>query len=430
MAIRLNPFMVLAWLLALMLSPETLAALGRLAGRYGPAFGLPLVGALLLHGLNIAAGPWSRAMTPRGGVLEDFSASLRPLVALPVVAVCTATAVLVTSGFVFNEVFVFWFPNFGFAALLLAVLLAVNLGGPRSAAVAQALLTTTALIGLIVLTLTGLFVPHSGTPEAEAAAGRLDLRGLGLGLVAFLGYDLIRYVAPNLDRRRVRPFMFVAVACGAFTMWAWNITALIHLPPSRLADTSIPHILAAKAIMGQNGRIVMGIVVIAGSLAATNLLFRAAARMLAGRIENGLMRPVAGFSPTRPWLPLIALTGLSGLLMAAGFAGSNWLDVSLRAGLILWLIGMGLDHLPPLLNGHGRNGEKTAQRMVVHLILLVSMTTLGIVLVMTDENSGMLVRALIILTAIAAVMAAIGRFAAGRQTTNRHRKASLNKEGV
>jgi hypothetical protein len=33
-----------------------------------------------------------------------------------------ATGLLVSSGFAFNEIFVYWFPNFGFAYLFLAIL--------------------------------------------------------------------------------------------------------------------------------------------------------------------------------------------------------------------------------------------------------------------------------------------------------------------
>ena len=136
-----------------------------------------------------------------------------------------------------------------------------------------------------------------------------------------------------------------------------------------------------------------------------------------------------GFAPTRPWLPLTVLIGMSGLLMALGFAGSDWLDVTLRAGLILWLAGMGLEHWTPLFSGRARNGEK-ASRLLGRLILLVSMPALGIVLIMTDPNPVMLLRALLALAAIATLLTMFVQVAAGRRPTKRHRKASHPKEGV
>ena len=429
MAIRLNPLIALAWLLGLLLSPEALAMQGNLAGQYGLAFIWPLVGALMLHGINIAMGSFFDEPSHQKTVFATFAASLRSLIALPAVAVSLATAALVTSGFVFNETFVYWFPNFGFAALLLAVLLALNIAGPRIATIAQTLMTATALIGLTVLTLAGAFGDRPVVAAVSKVDLQLDIKGFALGAVALLGYDLIRYLATDLDRRRAQQYMFIAIMFGGLLVWAWNSTVLAHVATTRLADTSIPHILAAKAVMGPNGRIFMGLVVIAGSLAAVNLLFRAVTLMVVGLVKNGAMPATVGLAPSRPWLPPVVLSGLTGLLMAAGFAGSDWLDITLRAGLILWLVSLGLDHLSPLLSGSGHNGGR-ASRMAVQLALLVSITALGIVLVTTDEGPGMLVRALLTLTTIAVVLAAVGLAAAGRRPTNRHRKASQPKEGV
>ncbi len=349
MAIPLNLLMTLAWLLGLLLSPEALALQGNLAGRYGLAFLMPLVGALMLHGMNIFMESFLIVPTHQKTVFASFGASLRSLIALPAVAVSLATAALVTSGFVFNETFVYWFPNFGFAALLLAVLLALNLAGPRIATIAQILMTATALIGLTVLTLAGAFGDQTDVAAVSTVDVQLDIKGFALGAVALLGYDLIRYLAADLDRRRAQHYMFIAILFGGLLVWAWNSTVLAHVSTTRLADTSIPHILAAKAVMGPNGRILMGLVVIAGSLAAVNLLFRTVTLMMVGLVKNGAMPATVGVAPSRPWLPPVVLSGLTGLLMTAGFAGSDWLDITLRAGLILWLVSLGLDHLSPPL---------------------------------------------------------------------------------
>ncbi len=429
MASPLNPLTALAWLLAMVLSPEALAMQGQMAGRYGQAFLMPLIAALFIHGLNIAVGPWSRGSAREKATLAGFGALLKSFIALPAVAVSLATAVLVSSGFVFNEVFLYWFPNFGFAALLLAVLLVLNLAGPRIATIAQTLMTTTALIGLTVLTLAGVFGDQTDVTAVSTVDVQLDIRGFALGAVALLGYDLIRYLAADLDRRRTQQYMLIAILFGGSLVWAWNSTVLAHVSTTRLADSSIPHILAAKAVMGPNGRILIGLVVIAGSLAAVNLLFRAVTLMLVGLVNNGAMPATVGVAPSRPWLPPVVLSGLTGLLMVAGFAGSDWLDITLRAGLILWLVSLGLDHLPPMLSGPGHDGRR-ASRMAAHLALLASMTALGIVLVTTDESPGMLIRALLTLTTIAVVLAAVGLAAAGRRPINRRRKASQPKEGV
>ena len=434
MGTRLNNYTAFAWVLAMMLSPEGLALQGNLAGTNGFGFVFLLTAALLLHALHIAVVPWPQESGCRPDAFGTAGFYLLTLAVLSGVAVCMAAATLVTSGFVFNEVFVYWFPNFGFAFLLLLGLLALNLVGQRIAAAAQIIFTSAALIGLAGLTLAGAVGTSSQALEATAMPRHLFLKGVGLGAVALLGYDLLRFTAPDPDHRRHRYLMGIGLAAGGVLIWAWNTVALTHVPASRLADTSIPHILVAKAVMGETGRIVMGIVVIAGSLAAVNLLFRAVIRMSAVMAQNGMIPSMAGGSFAQPWLPLIGLGGLTGLLMASGFAGSDWLDISLRAGLILWLAGTGMTHLAPLLTSFSRSDGTavllTLCRAALHFILLATMTALGSVLIITDDDPGRLARALLTLIAIAAGLAAVGLIAARCRPANRHREVSPTNGGV
>ena len=427
----IKPITVLAWLVAMMLSPEALTLQGNLAGT---GFLLPLIVALALHGLHIAAGPWP---DETGRLMDGFGpggTSLLLLVARPAVAVCLATATLVTAGFIFNEVFFYWFPNFGFAALLLMGLLALNLAGLRFAGTAQIVFAATAFVGLTGLVLAGLY---GEPPETIGAPPGIDIpafKNLGLGVVALLGYDLVGYTARDIDRRRTQWFMGIGIAAAGVLFWAWNATALAYVGPERLADTTIPHLLAAKAVMGSTGRFVIGVVVIAGACAAVNFLFQAVAQMMAAMSERGLMPAITGVSTPRPWLPLVGMAGLTGLLMAVGFAGSDWLDVSLRAGLILWMAGIGLTHLPPLMPGRRQNDHpvqtsRSVSGTMVHLALLATMTTLGTVLILTDDDPGMLLRAMLALVTMAAVLAAAGLMAA-RRPLKQHHKTLSSKEGV
>ena len=126
--------------------------------------------------------------------------------------------------------------------------------------------------------------------------------------------------------------------------------------------------------------------------------------------------------------------GLTGLLMAVGFAGSDWLDISLRGGLILWTVGIGLSHLAPLMPGSGRQESfsrtpRTWGSRWVHAIVGGLMTALAIVLITTDDDPMMLGRAILTLMTLAAGLAAAGLMAA-RRPNHRRRKASSRKEGV
>ena len=430
---RLQQFSALAWLTAIMLSPEALGLQGNIAGASGGRIFWLLTAVVGLHGLNIVTSSWTDEVGHLRSAFGAWGASILMLAARPAVAILMATATLVTAGFVFNEIFVYWFPNFGFAALLLASVLALNLAGRRITALAQSLFFLTTLTGLAVLTVIGLAGAGGSAPNEPLTAFGSGLQTIGLAAVAFIGYDLLRYTSPGLDHRRARTLVFIGLASAGLFFWAWNTAALTHVGASRLADTSIPHILAAKAIMGPSGRLVIGVVVIAGACAAVNFLFQAVAQMMTILAERGLMPAIAGLSPSRPWLPLVTMTGVTGLLMAVGFAGSDWLDTSLRAGLIIWITSIGLSHLPSLFPGTRRDKGPVplgaAAGSIVHLALLVAMVSTGVILVWTDETPVLLLRAILVLITIAAGLAAAGLLAA-RRPFSRRRKASHPKEGV
>ncbi len=150
--------------MGIMLSPEALAALGRAAGGLGIWIPAAILGATLLHGAVLRAyaeglGRHSpeglEGMVVGGSFGRALSVALF-LCARLLLAVVLSTAVLATAGFVFNEVFVVWFPNFALAGLLLAGILILNLVSPTLAARLQPVLAAAVLLALAVLGVAGL----------------------------------------------------------------------------------------------------------------------------------------------------------------------------------------------------------------------------------------------------------------------------------
>jgi len=134
-------FVAIACVTGLMISPEALILQGNIVGTNGLAFFVPILSAMALHGFN--AKIYQRIPTkthPQSGevfllqnTFGSLAASILLLISRPVLAVCLGTATLVASGFVFNEVFIYWFPNFGFAVLVMLTLLILNLTCARTA---------------------------------------------------------------------------------------------------------------------------------------------------------------------------------------------------------------------------------------------------------------------------------------------------------
>lgn len=439
MVVDLKHIIALAWLMGMMVSPEALVLHGNLAGSCGILFILPLSAALFIHGINtVADGEALPTEAPLSGEIQRlkhalgaFGATWLLLSARPAVAVCLATATLVTAGFVFNEIFVHWFPNFGFAVLVLLGLLAINLAGPRIASAAQLVFTLVALGGLVLLALAGLNGGGAAPPEPLFGTPVLDLSSWGLAAIALLGYDLLGYAPIEQDQRRTRSVMRIGIATAGLVFLAWNTVSLLYVEPSRLADTSIPHILTAKSVLGQQGRMIIGIVVIAGACAAVNLLLQSVARMSVAMAVIGLLPNFLGDKPSRPWPALVAMASLTGLLMAFGFAGSELLDVSLRAGLIMWLAGMGVNHLILTASCQDRKHREAKTRpcsgLLRHRMLFVTILSIAGVLVYTDDDPLILLKTLLALAVIAAGLASAGLIAARGSLCKPHNPSKLTK---
>ena len=188
----------LAFALGVMLSPDTLILLGNTLGREGYA---ALSGLLIAGGLHVlTAWTYGRLdLHPTASVGESrcladaygpLVATVLPLCARVVYTVAATTGILAIAGYVWNKVFVYWFPNLGFSFCLLGMVVGLSLAGPRVATLAQLSYVMLALGGLLCLSAMGL-LGWEGFPVrvrgdglvlcgdgAESARGPRPLRGV------------------------------------------------------------------------------------------------------------------------------------------------------------------------------------------------------------------------------------------------------------
>ena len=136
--------MKFSWLVSLALgvswifSPEALVIAGNVTGQMGWFTFPSLAGVILVYAVcarllrhdSLSFPPGSGPdreffiLERGGGRLVAATLSLAGCLPLTILA---GTALLVTAGYAFNEVFLYWFPNFGFAFLLLALLTVLQL---------------------------------------------------------------------------------------------------------------------------------------------------------------------------------------------------------------------------------------------------------------------------------------------------------------
>ena len=429
-----NSIVAIAWVTGMMVSPEVLILQGNIVGTNGPTYFVAILAAMALHGFNAQIYQLIPTQTNlQSGeifLLKDTFGSLIAstllLLSRPVLAVCLGTATLVAAGFVFNEVFIYWFPNFGFAVVLMLTLLALNLISGRTAAIAQVIFVTIAVCGLLVLSVWAIYLwfQSGDIPYQEPVS--FNPISLAPAALLFIGYDLLNFTNAAGANVKVTSKMLTGIFLIGLLVILWGLAAYLHVAPERLADTTLPHILTAKKIGGQTGRVIIGMVVIAGTCAAVNVLFHAVSRMMTQMAANRLLPAVFTRLSGRPLLPLFCLAGGIGLLMAMGFAGSEWLDKSIRAALSFWLLSYAMTQLALFIQWRKKRSPYQRPRPSYwpkrHMIVFLAMLICSVGLVLIDDNIAQLLLTMLVIFIISLFMACLGLFLAKSSFANREPK--------
>lgn len=336
---------LIAVAIGLMLSSEPLTLLGNNAGVAGNFLLVSIPAAILLHLFTaLSFGEISSPFPGPEGEARFIKQALGPIPAtvLPIgsrvlFTICATTRILATAGYVFNEMFFYWFPNLLFSFCLLGFLLVINLIGHKFSETTQLVFVTVALLGILFLSaigLSGLGNAHLNTETVNPSAFHM-VRGVLAVPILFLGYDLAGLA---IEKNKANPFYLVKAMVGGLLLvglifYLWGVVSLTYISPRKLADTTIPYTIVAKAIMGQKGRICMGIVLLSGTCAAVNALFMGVSRMLAGMSAQSLLQSLLGVAQNREPVPLILLGLGTGIMMAFGMAGKPVLAVYTRVGI-------------------------------------------------------------------------------------------------
>jgi amino acid transporter len=400
----MHAMIFLAFALGVMLSPDTLILLGNVLGHEGRA---ALSGLLVAGGLHVLTartyGRLGLHPAAREGESQILHATFGPLVAtvLPLCArviytVSAATGILAIAGYVFNEVFVYWFPNLGFSFCLLGMVVGLNLAGSRVATLAQLSYVALALGGVLGLAGLGLLGTGQTPSRFEVTSSSfVTVRSLLAGLLLFVGFELALFTTPYTARVTSPPgrLMVLGIVLAALVWCLWGVVSIHFVAPARLAESTVPHMVAARAIGGASGRVVMGVVVLAGTCATVHTLLSAGAHMLAGMAEHGLLPAWLRWRQARP--ALLVLAAGPAMMLAMGMAGEPETEVYTRAGMLFWLLHYAAMHLAVLV-GPCYQARQTAwgwgiAPAVVSLLCLVALVLGLLGLVWIDHEATHLV---------------------------------------
>lgn len=341
---RPSAFIPLSLGLGLMLCPESLIihlnGIGSLGAWYIAA---SLAGAALMstlaHVYNLALGarPWPAG---EAQVIRDvagmMAAAVFPLAARVAFCVVATSVLVVTAGFTFNEVFLYWFPNFAFAYLLLSGILAVNLISRKLAGRLQALLVVIAFSCLLIVTAYGLFsAPASPVPTPPVTDGGLFLPFMAKLTLAYMGLEIAGFAYREGQGSRL-PVAAPFVICALFILA--GMAAGRHFDLRMLTESTVPYMIYGREIMGQPGRLIMGMAVLCGVAAAVNALIYSTSMTLSRMKADGYVLWLS--SSDRINAGALALG--SAVIMALGLAGEPRLMDYMFAAMLLWLLNYAL----------------------------------------------------------------------------------------
>ena len=324
----------------LMFTPDTLVLFGNGLGGVGLVLILALPLAFLVHLGTVQSFRELEETTgdPVTGFqrgLGNRAASIATLAGKIPFAICASAGLVVTAGFVFNEVFLYWFPNFTFAYLLLATALLMNLFRPQAVPASQVVSIALAGIGLLILAVAGLLQP-ADTRSVSGSISSFDYRYLAAAVIVLVGFDMGLYAGlePRPVASQTARAMAIALVAGGAVLTLWGVGAMAMVPSAKLESSTIPHMIVARKALGQPGRLIMGAVAIFSVFAAVNAMLFSISATAAKLTESfkvlstGKIRVAA----------LLFTGGASAFLMFLGFAGEPFLETWIRGGMVLWLI--------------------------------------------------------------------------------------------
>lgn len=204
---------------------------------------------------------------------------------------------------------------------------------------AQIYFFTTTYCCLSILAIYGLVTGTINLPTAASSSDQLlaPVSRTSLGvlfctpLLLFLGHEQQDHHDPS------SPSRLLILLSGAGVIGIWCAASLLHVPQNKLASSTIPYILGAREILGQTGRILMGVTIISGTLCVVNGLLIYASRTLRRQLsESTSLPPLTSLWYQRIFALLVSV--LIGASLAMGVAGEDRLETYIHGSLLLWLL--------------------------------------------------------------------------------------------
>lgn len=399
--------LTLCWLY----SPDSLVIAGNSIGTEGWYFLIPFLLAFVVSGWALAiiyrVTRHSTIGIQSVGHLPEKSRQMNYLISLSLTIGCCLglvlfipTSTLIRAGFIFNDTFSHSFPNYGFSLLLLAGVSLPHLWNEKLPVILQICFFGATLCCLIILTLFGLLSGQEYfltiAENTPCVSDPLEIPAsfwilFCTFILLFLGYDQGKSYLFSWKYRLLLLFW------GALFIGLWCAVSLLHVPQTQLALSTIPYILGAQEILGDHGRVLIGITVICGAFSVVNGLFIITNRLIQQQLVSAApVNPAILSLLTQRIYTILVSIIIIVLLLATNLAGAREeiFEMYIYGSLLLWLLHTAV-RIHAGLHAFHKAGGKTAR---IHFFLpaLLLFTFISLVLTHTQPDTLVLYLALVL----------------------------------
>jgi amino acid transporter len=332
-----------------MISPLSLGVLGNSAGLMGQwlLWILPFIAMINLWTASIYTR-FTPGFHPSGFLKSKDSAvnskgilTILQLASLIPFCIGACTLILAMAGYAFNEIFLFWFPNLLFSICVLILVVTLNLVGSSISRSFQSLSVLIFLGSMLLLLILGIFNWEKPVFQTQNIPFMIpiDWRPVVLVFWLFMAAELSLYHDEVYQNVRAQPFSLLLAFFGSSAIfWLWGLASLNFASLERLAESTVPHSIVARAISEENGRKIMGVTILTGSLASVNTLLAGVTAVMVSmaksrQIFSILNRKIFGGNAAMIFLFIGILC-----MLLTGMAGKEITNTLTNSGFYIWLI--------------------------------------------------------------------------------------------
>lgn len=346
----------------LVVASTTLVSLGQGMGIAGGGFVIAMVVAWLLQHFSAQTYAELSCMMPSAGGINSYTrialGALPALVAtisgLIIPNLLAAPSELAVAGSIISDTFTPGINSIFWGMFLLIGMIVLNLAGVDVFAKFQIIFTVTMIVTMSALGIIGLFEFGLTPPSLpEMAFNPLGWDVLGLTALAIWLYIGIEFVAPMAEEtinpnKNIPRAMIAGLVIIFIVNLLYGFASIKYVSTEQLASSNAPHILVARAILGNNGALLIAIVSICASLSTLNTVIGVVPRILYGM---GINRELPRFfgvlhrSFKTPAYGILFIGGMIGVFYLGGIAQASNLVIFILAACASWLISYIIAHI-------------------------------------------------------------------------------------